>query len=303
MFSRNPARTETAATGRRAPAWLRTWRFPLLLIATLVLMAAAQELTVVLAGLSILDFLVGVAAGAVVLFCYVRLSKFVEGRRSVTELPREKARSGLLVGTALGGGAFLLTMLIILVFGGWQVTGGDSGKFLGTIGIMACTAVTEEVVFRGVVFRIAEERFGTWIALAISAVLFGVIHLGGISETSAGAELWGVCAIILQGGLLLGAGYMATRTLWVPIGLHFAWNTFEAGFGTAVSGKTSEFGSLIQTTLTGSPVVTGGSFGPEAGVAAIFSCLLAAGLMIAYGVRRGNIVRRGQTREPRATLA
>lgn len=312
MFSHSPARTEvsettrttrTAETRRRAPAWLRTWRFPLLLIATLVMMAAAQELTVVLSDLNLLDLVVGVAAGAVTLLCYVHLSKFVERRRSITELPRARAGSGLLVGSAVGGSAFLLTMLIILVFGGWHVTGGNAWKFVGTLGIMACTAVTEEVVFRGVVLRIAEERFGTWPALAISAVLFGAIHLGGVSEAGLGADLWGVCAIILQGGLLLGAGYIATRTLWLPIGIHFAWNVFEAGFGTAVSGKSSEFGSLIQTALSGSPVLTGGSFGPEAGAAAIFSCLLAATLMLRYGARRGHIVRRGQTPAPEATLA
>jgi membrane protease YdiL (CAAX protease family) len=151
--------------------------------------------------------------------------------------------------------------------------------------------VTEEVVFRGVLVRIAEERFGTWPALAISAVLFGAVHLAGTSETGTGAMLWGATAIILQGGILLTASYIATRALWMPIGIHFAWNVAEAGFGTAVSGKSSEFGGLIQTSLSGPTALTGGTFGPEAGLAGILTCLATAALLLRHAVRTDRIVR------------
>lgn len=277
----------------RRPSWLRTWRFPVLLVVMLVVMAIAQQVTVALNGLGVLDLVAGVAAAAGTLFCYVRLSTFLEQRRSVPELPRDRAWSELLWGSAIGAGAFVATMVIILVFGGSHMSGGDFWKFLATLGVMACAAVTEEVVFRGVIFRFAERRFGTWIALVLSAVLFGAIHLAGNSETGAGAMLWGATAIALQGGLMLGAAYVATRALWLPIGIHFAWNVVEAGFGTAVSGKTSEFGGLVRTTLSGPGAVTGGSFGPEAGVAGILVCVVAAAFLLRHAIRHGRIVRRG----------
>jgi membrane protease YdiL (CAAX protease family) len=270
---------------------LRRWRLPVLLVVMLVVMALAQALTVALNDLGAVDLVAGVALSAAVLYCYVWLSQRVEHRRSIVELPRNRAVSGLSWGSLLGAGAFTTTMLIILAFGGWHVTGGDSWKFLATLGVMACTAVTEEVVFRGVVFRIAEERFGSWWALVISAVVFGLIHLAGAADASAGAMVWGAVAIILQGGLLLGAAYMATRALWLPIGIHFAWNVAEAGFGTAVSGKSSEFGGLIQTSLSGPTALTGGTFGPEAGLAGILTCLATAALLLRHAVRTDRIVR------------
>lgn len=292
--------TGAVASGRRPPGWLRAWRVPVLLVVMFVVMAAAQELTVVLGGTSVLDLVVGVAAGAGTLWLYVWLSKFVEQRSTVTELPRDRAVSGLLFGSAIGAVAFLVTILVVLIFGGLHVTGGDPVKFVATIGIMACAAVTEEVLFRGIIFRITEERFGIWVALVVSSVLFGLLHLAGASQVSGGAEIWGAVAIILQGGALMGVAYMATRSLWVPIGVHFAWNLVESGFGTAVSGKTSEFGSLVNTVLVGPSALTGGSFGPEAGVAAIGTCLAVSVLLLVWAARRGRLGRRGETEISRA---
>lgn len=276
-------------------AWLRAGRLPVLLVATLVAMAVMQELTVLLAGIPILDLLVGVAAGAATLWYYARLSRYVEQRAEVPELAPRRALPVLAWGCVIGGGAFVLTMALIWTFGGWQVSAGEPVKLLGTVGVMATAAVTEEVVFRGVIFRIVEERLGSWLALAISAVLFGLMHLAGSSQTSGAAELWGAVAIVLQGGLLLGAAYLATRSLWLPIGVHFAWNLVESAFGTSVSGKSSEFGSLVHSTLLGPSSLTGGSFGPEAGWAAIASCLLAAALMLWYAKRHGRIIPRRET--------
>lgn len=304
MTSPNHDMTGSVQRRRGYRAWLRAGRLSVLLVAMLVAMAATQQLTVVLADIPILDLLVGVAAGAATLWCYMRLSKSIEQRAEVAELPRGRAWSGLAWGSVIGGGAFVLTMVLIVALGGWRVSGGEPGKLLGTLGIMATAAVTEEVVFRGIIFRIVEERMGSWLALVISAVLFGLMHLAGSSssQVSGGAEVWGAVAIALQGGLLMGAAYLATRSLWLPIGVHFSWNFVESAFGTAVSGKSSEFGSLVHSTLLGPTWLTGGLFGPEAGLAAILSCLVAAALMLRHAKRHGRIIRRGETAQLRATL-
>lgn len=300
---------DMTGSGERLPsrrgyrAWLRTGRFPVLLVATLVVMAGLQEVTVLLTDSPVVDLLVGAAASVATLWLYTRMSKFVERRTEVPELGRDRAWSGLVLGCVIGAGAFVLTMLLITLFADVRIGGGgEPGKLIGTLGVMATAAATEEVVFRGVVLRIVEERLGSWLALVISAVLFGLMHLAGSSQTSGSAELWGTTAIVVQGGLLFGAAYLATRSLWLPIAIHFAWNMVESGFGTAVSGKTSEFGSLVRSTLSGPTWLTGGSFGPEAGWAAIFSCVLAAALMLWYAKRHGGIVRRGDTAHLRATL-
>ncbi len=85
---------------------------------------------------------------------------------------------------------------------------------------------------RGVLFRIVEESLGSWIALALSAALFGALH-----AFNPGATLTSSIAIALEAGVLLAAVFMVTRRLWMVIGLHTAWNFTEGGvFGASVSG-------------------------------------------------------------------
>ena len=134
---------------------------------------------------------------------------------------------------------------------------------------------------RGVVFRRLEQGLGTTIALVISAVLFGLMHAG-----NRGATWISTLAIVLESGVLLGLAYTATRSLWLPIGLHFGWNFTEGGiFGAAVSGGQNT--GLIVAPLSGSPLITGGAFGPEASLAALIVSLCASTALACYVVREG----------------
>ena len=129
---------------------------------------------------------------------------------------------------------------------------------LAAINMAVLSAIGEEIIFRGVVFRIFEEMFGTFIALMVSAGFFGLIHMG-----NHGATVTSGAAIALEAGLLLAVSYAVVRNLWLPIGLHFGWNFAESGiFGSVVSGNA--FKGLFNTTLTGPDMLTGGKFGPEA---------------------------------------
>jgi len=92
--------------------------------------------------------------------------------------------------------------------------------YLGLAFAFACfVAVAEEIVFRGFLFRILEEGVGSWLALALSAVLFGAIHLANFEDPT----LWSV-ASQTAGGVALAAAYMLTRKLWLPIGIHLGWD-------------------------------------------------------------------------------
>src|SRR5205085_1853499 len=133
--------------------------------------------------------------------------------------------------------------------------------------------------FRGVIFRITEESLGTWIALAISSLLFGGAHLLNPHSTLAAAS-----AIAIEAGLLLGAAYVLTRSLWLGIAIHAAWNFAEEGlFGVADSGQVSKTGGLLIPKITGPTVLTGGIWGPEMSIVAVLLCTTAgiALLMIA----------------------
>ena len=80
----------------------------------------------------------------------------------------------------------------------------------------------EELRDRGILFRLLEQNLGTWGALGLSAVAFGFSHW-----KNPGATWWSSLAIALEGGVLLAALYAATRSLWIPIGVHWSWNLFE----------------------------------------------------------------------------
>ena len=98
-------------------------------------------------------------------------------------------------------------------------------------------AFNEEILFRGVLFRWIEEFGGSWAALLITSIFFGAAHLFNPNASPIAAF-----GIALEAGLLLGAAYMLTRSLWLPIGIHAAWN-FTQGevFDIPVSGTSVQW--------------------------------------------------------------
>jgi hypothetical protein len=136
---------------------------------------------------------------------------------------------------------------------------------------------------RGIVFRILEQSLGSWLALALSAVIFGALHL-----LNHGATLLNAGAVMLEAGILLAAAYMLTRRLWLCIGIHFAWNFTQGGiFSAAVSGGTTR--GLLQAKLVGAEWLTGGAFGVEASAVAVVVCFSAAVLLLIAVKRKGNV--------------
>jgi hypothetical protein len=89
----------------------------------------------------------------------------------------------------------------------------------------------------------------------------------------------------------LAAAYFATRTLWFPIGLHFGWNFAEDFiFGVRISGHVAR-PAIVEGTLTGSPLWTGGAYGPESSIWAIGLAAILSAVLIAIAIRRREIVR------------
>jgi membrane protease YdiL (CAAX protease family) len=274
---------ETVPSARRR---LRSFRVPVLIFAMFAVLTGTRGLNVLAAHVPVLAPIVGLATAAGSLACYRRLSRTVELRSDVPELAPAGRWNDLRRGAVIGSVAFTTTMLVIGMFGGWQHVGGGSiGGMLVSLGAMASVAVNEELLFRGVIFRILEERTGTVIALVVSCLLFGLIHLVNPDATLAGTLASG-----LEGGLLTAAAYVATRSLWLPIGIHFGWNFAESGiFGTANSGTHEDSVSLLHTTLSGSDALTGGSYGPEAGLVALLACLVPAVLLLRRAARTGQL--------------
>ncbi|WP_410569016.1 CPBP family intramembrane glutamic endopeptidase [Amycolatopsis sp. cmx-4-61] len=222
-------------------------------------------------------------------------------QRPVTELAGPGAGLALGRGTLIGLALFGLVIANIALLGDYDVRGwGSVPGAVGQIGFMAAAAVTEELLFRGILFRFAEKWTGTWLALVLTGVLFGLMHL-----VNPHATLWGALAIAIEAGGLLTAAYVATRKLWLPIGLHFGWNFAAAGiFGTEVSGNGTPQG-LLDAVTSGPSIITGGDFGPEGSLYSVLFCVLAASAFLWVGRRRGRLVprRRAERADAVTTLS
>ncbi|MFE7856785.1 CPBP family intramembrane glutamic endopeptidase [Streptomyces sp. NPDC057403] len=247
-----------------------------------------------------LSLLLGGLTAVASVFVYRWVVGRTEGR-PVTELAREGARGSLYRGTVVGVAVFGCVIANIAFLGDYDVHGfGSLTGAIGLVGFMAAAAVTEELMFRGLLFRLVERRLGTYAALALSSVLFGAMHLFNEHAT-----LLGAVAIAIEAGGMLGAAYVATRSLWLPIGLHFGWNFAESGiFGTEVSGNGATHG-LLDASTSGPTLITGGGFGPEASLYSMLFGVLVTIVFLRLARRRGHLVprRRAERVDALATLA
>jgi membrane protease YdiL (CAAX protease family) len=213
---------------------------------------------------------------------YVRLVE----RRPADELGLRGALAELGWGAALGAALIAATIGTLWEVGDYQVEAINGWRApAGVLVLAILSGYTEEIVARGILFRITEEALGTWLALALSAALFGFAHALNPNATFVSSAMIG-----LEAGVLLGIGFVLTRRLWFAIGLHAAWNFAEGGlFGVPVSGYKLE--GLLRGELSGSPALTGGAFGPEASVVALAVCSAAAVVLAIIAVRRGHVKR------------
>lgn len=214
---------------------------------------------------------------------YWLLVRWVE-RRKVSELDWRKLPH--LLWGVLGGLLLFVALTAQLWMAGAFAISGFSDAPLWSLFLLTAVApaITEEIVSRGILFRLTEEGLGTWIALAVSALFFGFMHAG-----NPGATAWSSIAISIEAGLLFGLLYHVTRSLWWCIGLHAGWNFVQgAVFGIPVSGIAVD--GLLDSRLQGPDWLDGGGFGAEASVLTVLTCSIITLLLARHMLRTGTVV-------------
>ena len=205
------------------------------------------------------------AISAAMVFLYAVFVKAFESRPA-QDLPLGKLASHTGLGLGIGLGYFCVVTGVMALAGCYGISGfgASAMELINAFCYFSLVAVGEEIIFRGVLFRWIDEKWGFWAAIIVSALLFGLIHI-----TNPGGTLWSSVAIAVEAGLMLGAAYKWSGTLWLPIGIHWAWNFSQGNiFGFGVSGQDAG-ASLFKARIEGSPWITGGSFGAEASVIAV----------------------------------
>lgn len=151
----------------------------------------------------------------------------------------------------------VLSFFVVFIFVGWN----------------------EELLSRGYHLQTIASGLNLFWGVVISSAVFGLLHLGNPNAS------WVSAAGIFFAGVYLAYGYIRTRQLWLPIGLHIGWNFFEGVvFGFPVSGL--DIYALTRITVHGPELWTGGAFGPEAGLIVLPSLIVGGLLIYLYTMRR-----------------
>jgi membrane protease YdiL (CAAX protease family) len=269
--------------------WRRILCFPLLRLPLLGgglfwLMMVNNGFMAQLATTPLTAFAVTIGMVLLALALYAGFVRLVEGRApgelSLPGMGREWAM-GAMVGAAL----YTSSVLLLMALGIYRIEGlNPVSALLPALAMALSAGVFEELVFRGALMRILEEYLGSWIALILSALVFGLTHLLNPAGTLKGALF-----ITIEAGLLLGAAYLLTRRLWMSMGFHISWNyTQSAVFSGIVSGGDSDPG-LIRASIAGPELLTGGSFGLEASLIALILCTGTGLLLLGMTVQQGRM--------------
>lgn len=215
---------------------------------------------------------------------YYAFVRIVE-RRPAPELWSKGWLLEAMAGLAIGVALFSTVIGILFLLGSYTATvAASTAGVLPALTAATMAGVTEELLIRAVAFRILESWLGSWMALALSAVLFGVMHLPNPEATALSSA-----AIALEGGVMLAAAFMVTRRVWLAIGIHLAWNFTQSGiFGAPTSGVPSP--GFLEGQLHGPALLSGGAFGPEASIVAVAVCLALGLYLLRLAHTKGHIL-------------
>ena len=174
----------------------------------------------------------------------------------------------LLVGCGVGFAALVLAVVIATAAGGLRFTFGGSGvavirSLVGSAVLLFFAALAEEALFRGYVLQTFTRAQLTLLGVLLTSVPFALVHLSNPNVVP------GVTfANTALAGIWLAAAYLRTRSLWFPLGVHWAWNwALGAFFGLPISGINLVSNPVLKGNDVGPAWLTGGSYGIEGGIA------------------------------------
>jgi uncharacterized protein len=184
------------------------------------------------------------------------------------------AAPGLRWGLMAGGLTAGLALLIAVVAGEARWV-RDSGGFVEyimqafkTVALLAPAALSEELIFRGVPLVLLAAALGRGSAVVATSLVFALAHISNPNATPLGL------GNIALAGIFLGLTFYAPGGIWTAFGAHWGWNSVLACLDTPVSGLPFRIPMLDYN--AGSPGwLTGGTFGPEGGLAATVALTIA----------------------------
>ncbi len=270
--------------------FLSVFYFPItrIVLGTFAITLAMGVVTVLfdnLAEFQYFETVLSICQAIVATLAYSFFYKWYE-KRKITELSSVGIVNYVVLGLAIGIILQSCVLWVVELFASYTVVRFNPPiSLMPAIGMAISSGFIEEILIRGIMFRILEEWLGSWISLLISAFIFGFMHIG-----NEGASAFIAISIAVEAGILLGAAFMYSRNLWLPIAIHFSWNFVQGGiYGARVSGfKLPD--SLVNAEIAGSELITGGAFGPEGSIQALTLCTIAGVTLLYFAYKKGNFI-------------
>lgn len=212
-------------------------------------------------------FLLQLVGFIAMLIAVIIMLRFIENKRFIDigfSSINGKGKE-LIVGLLLGACSMAVIFIVLLLTGNITLKNSLLSPNLSTnalwgIALYIVVALNEEIMCRGYVQTTLNQMRMPWVAAIITSAMFSALHLGNPNVKTIG--LFNIFLV----GLLFSYMYIKTKSLWMPIGYHFTWNYFQGNvFGFPVSGTTQSKG-FYNIAAVKENILTGGSFGPEAGI-------------------------------------
>jgi membrane protease YdiL (CAAX protease family) len=232
------------------------------------------------------NIVVGIIEILVALASYILLYRFYE-KRQIKELRISTFWKNTLLGILTGLILQSLVVLIMNLGGAYSITYINPISFLIPGFTAALVAgFVGEIILRGIIFRLTEEKLGTVIAVIISMLIFAVAHFG-----VKGATPMSVVSTSIQAGILYSSVYVFSRSLWLPIFLHFSWDLAQPGIFGAINPGLHIEKSLFTSRVTGAQLLTGGQFGPGNSIQSTILCLITGLIFLWMAKRKSNFIK------------
>ncbi len=183
----------------------------------------------------------------------------------------------LLLGSIIGSLSLALAALVAFAGGGLRFSFSETELLRSVIQSLATTlvlfvvaALAEEALFRGYPLQTLTRAALAWLAVVITSLPFALVHLQNPNVVAGFTFINTALA-----GVWLAASYLKTRSLWFPLGVHWAWNwALGSVFGLPVSGMKLSPYPLLQAVDHGPAWLTGGSYGIEGGIACTVALII-----------------------------
>ncbi len=298
QFKQNPSLLQTIFFSGQEPRLRAGWRLLLhimlllfisgcLAIMAAMVLLASGSISVLLAELEPVHFLLGAFLETIAITASVFLARRFLDKRSIESLGLQLSTKTLV--DILTGIGITFVQMSFIYFAmhalGWITFEGFAWEFdpintvIGNVLIFfvvfVCVAWNEELLSRGYHLQTIASGLNLRWGVIISSALFGALHLGNPNAN------WISTAGIFLAGIFFAYGYLRTKQLWLPMGMHLGWNFFEGiVFGFPVSGLNMY--PLARIQVHGPELWTGGAFGPEAGLIVVPALILGAILIYFY---------------------